>query len=244
MYPIICRIGPFTVYSYGLMLVVAFALSVWLAMDKAKKLGIARDTVFNLAFAAFIWGIVGARVFYVAENARYYIKAPWEVFMLQRGGLSWFGGLIGGTAAGLFYLRRRNLAVYAMLDLLSPFVALAQSIGRLGCLLNGCCFGAESAFGFYFPTHSAVLAPVQLYSSALLLAIFAILRFAQERSHRKGEIFFLYLLLYSFKRFFIEFWRADNPAVFAGLTLFQLLSAAIFSLALTKLIITRNAIRH
>ena len=222
------------------MLALAFTLSLGLARVQAKRRGINTDLVFNLLFMAFISGIIGGRVFYIIENIGYYSKNPLEIIMLQHGGLSWFGGLIAGILISIVYLRNKKLPVYKTLDSLSPFVVLAQAIGRIGCLLNGCCFGKESSFGLYFPVHNAVLIPVQLYSSLILIFIFIILRFLQDRPHREGEIFFSYLLLYSLKRFFIEFLRADNPVVFSGFTLFQIISVLIFCLSLAKLALIKK----
>jgi phosphatidylglycerol:prolipoprotein diacylglycerol transferase len=149
--------------------------------------------------------------------------------MLQHGGLSWFGGLLAGLIVSLAYLKRRNLSVYKILDLVAPFLALAQAIGRIGCFLNGCCFG--TIFNFI---------PTQLYSSLILTLIFLLLRFLQDRPHQEGKIFFLYLLLYSAKRFFIEFWRADNPVIFLSLTLFQLISIVVFTLSAIKLFLIKR----
>jgi phosphatidylglycerol:prolipoprotein diacylglycerol transferase len=222
MHPIICQIGPITLYSYGLALVVAFVAGSTLAGIQAKKQNMDSQVVLNMAFLVFISGIIGARIFYVIENASYYIKNPQEIIMLQRGGLSWFGGLISGILSGIAYLKKKKLPVYKTLDLIVPFLALAQAIGRIGCLLNGCCFGRT-------------LIPIQIYSSLALIFIFMFLRFLQDRPHRGGTIFFAYLLLYSVKRFFLEFWRADNEVIFLGLTLFQIIGIAIFFLALSNL---------
>jgi len=236
MHSVICKLGPFTIYAYGLTLVTAFFTAYALAGIQAKKQRINPDIIFNLVFLAFISGIIGARIFYVIENFAYYKQEPWQILMLQRGGLSWFGGLIAGVASSILYLKNKNLSVYRMLDLLSPFLALAQAIGRIGCLLNGCCFGKESKFGIYFDVHNEVLIPTQIYSSLLLIIIFIILRFLQNRPHKQGTIFFAYLLLYSLKRFFIEFWRADNEIIFSGLTLFQIISIIIFCFSFYRLI--------
>jgi len=241
MHPTICTIGPFTIYSYGLLLAIAFLVSSSLAAKEAGRQGIAKDLIINLSFLVLICGIAGARVFYVIENLSYYLKNPIEVIMLSRGGLSVFGGLISGVIIAVIYLKRKKQSVYKVLDIIVPFVALAQSIGRIGCLLNGCCYGRVSEFGIYFKTHDEFLIPTQLYSSLMLIIMFVALRFLQERKHKEGQVLFSYLLFYSFGRFFIEFWRADNARVFMNLTLFQLLSIVIFFISSLKLgIIYKN----
>ncbi len=241
MFPIICKIGPFTIFSYGFMLAAAFLAGSILAVFQAKKQGINPDIIFNLCFTVFVSGIIGARILYVTENIAYYLRNPLEIIMLQRGGLSWFGGLLSGFLSGIIYLKKKNLSVYEALDLLSPFVALGQAIGRVGCLLNGCCFGKTSKFGLYFPSQETTLIPTQLYSSLALVFIFIILRFLQNRPHKTGEIFFTYLILYSVKRFFIEFWRADNKIIIMGLTLFQFISILVFSLSVWKLLLIKKS---
>ncbi len=222
MHPIICKIGPFTIYSYGFMLVVAFLVVSTLARLEAKRQRICPEIIFNFGFIAFISGIIGARLFYIVENITYYLKNPLEIVMLQMGGLSWFGGLTLAVICGVIYLKKKKLSVYKIFDLIAPYVALAQGLGRIGCFLNGCCFGRT-------------LIPIQLYSSLILIFIFIILRFFQNKPHKEGYIFFLYLLLYSLKRFFIEFWRRDNEIIFLNLTIFQIISILVFSFAIFKL---------
>jgi phosphatidylglycerol:prolipoprotein diacylglycerol transferase len=241
MHPIICTWGPFSIYAYGLMLALAFIASSTLAAHKARSENIRPDTIINLSFIVAISGIIGARIFYVATNLNDYLKNPLEIIMLRHGGLSWFGGLILGSIAGIVYIRNRKLPIFKILDLMMPFVALAQAIGRIGCLLNGCCFGKVSKFGIYFAVHNQVLIPTQLYSSLILIFIFIVLRILQDRPHKPGEIFFLYLALYSLKRFFIEFWRADNPTIIFNLTLFQVLSIALFCFALFGIFLVKKS---
>jgi phosphatidylglycerol---prolipoprotein diacylglyceryl transferase len=241
MHPIICKIGPMTIFSYGLMLAIAFIVCSALACRQAKKELLNPDMIFNLLFVTFICGIIGARLFYVSQNIGYYLKEPVQIIMLQNGGLSWVGGLILGCVSGIAFIKIKHLSVYKTLDLIAPYAALGQAIGRVGCLLNGCCYGRESSLGIYFPVHQGTLIPTQLYSSLLLVIIFIVLRLLQERPHKTGEIFFTYLLLYCAKRFFIDFFRADNPAIFFGLTIFQLLSIIIFFAAAVKLILIRRS---
>lgn len=236
MHPIICKIGPFSVYAYGFMLVTAFFICYMLSRRQAKKNNIDPDIIFNFLFRVFIFGVLGARIFYVIENTGYYFKHPLEIIMLQYGGLSWFGGLILGTITGVRYLRGKKIGVYRIFDLIAPYLALGHALGRVGCLLNGCCFGKISKYGLYFEVHKLTLIPAQIYSTVILLIIFLILRSLQNKPHPAGRIFFAYLFLYSIKRFFIEFWRADNEIILAGLTLFQFLSIAVFIFSLIKLI--------
>ena len=236
MLPEICHIGPFTVYAYGLMLVWAFFVSTHLACRQAKKTGIDPDKIFNLCFYVFITGIIGSRVLFVLNNYVYYLEHPLEIIMLQRGGLAIFGGIIFGSVFAWVFLKRNKMGLLATLDLLAPFIALGQAIGRIGCFLNGCCYGKASAFGIYFPNSGQVLIPTQLYSSLLMFLIFFVLRFMQERKHLPGQILYCYFFFYSIKRFSIEFFRNDSPRIFHGLTIFQILSLVFFFFSLTMLI--------
>ncbi|MDP2905682.1 MAG: prolipoprotein diacylglyceryl transferase [Candidatus Omnitrophota bacterium] len=237
MHPIICQIGPFTVYSYGLTLALAFFIASWLAVRQAARQSIAPEIISGVCFIAVVSGIAGARALFVLNNLRFYISHPLEILMLQHGGLSWFGGMLLAVLCSCLYLRRKKISVYTALDILVPFVVLAQAIGRIGCFLNGCCYGRPSKFGIYVDAGSELLIPTQIYSTLILLAIFVFLRFMQERPGLKaGTVFFLYILLYSAKRFFIEFFRGDNSPALWGLTPFQLFSVALFVVALTKLI--------
>ncbi|MFH1191559.1 MAG: prolipoprotein diacylglyceryl transferase [Candidatus Omnitrophota bacterium] len=232
MLPEICTIGTFTIYAYGLMLVLAFFVCAYLSSLQAAKEQMSSEQVFNLLFYVFIFGIIGSRLFYVLINFRFYLQYPLEIIMLQHGGMAWFGGLVFGSSAAALFIKKHKMNLLRSLDLLVPFVALGQAIGRIGCLLNGCCFGRESEFGLYFKAFDQILIPTQLYSSLLMLLIFVILRFKQDRKHWPGEIFCGYLFLYSLKRFFIEFLRNDSPRLFFGLTLFQILCSVMFFLSL------------
>ncbi|MFH1338309.1 MAG: prolipoprotein diacylglyceryl transferase [Candidatus Omnitrophota bacterium] len=237
MHPVICTFGPFTIYSYGLMVVLAFSIAALMLSRQAKRQGLSQEMIFNLSFIVLASGIIGARFLYIVLNFNYYLNNPVEIVMLNRGGLAWFGGLIFACISGVIYLRHKRLDVYRTLDLVVPYAALGQSIGRIGCFLNGCCYGRQALrFGIYFPVNDAILIPTQLYSSLALLGIFVILRLKQTRVHRKGEIFYLYLLLYSVWRFFIEFFRADTQIFFFGLTVFQIFCIATFILSLVMLI--------
>ena len=232
MMPYILKIGPFTIFSYGLMLACAFFLGAYLASQRGRKEGFNAEEIFNFLFFVFIFGIIGCRVLYVLITFGFYLRNPLEILMIQRGGMAWFGGLLLGSAAGIIYLKRKNLPILKVLDLVVPFVALGQAIGRIGCFLNGCCYGKVSQCGVYFPSLNEIRLPTQIYSAFLLVVIFMILRLLQEKKHQPGEIVASYFFLYALKRFIMEFFRGDNTPVFFGLTIFQLFSLGFLSLSL------------
>jgi len=236
MYPIICSIGPFTVYSYGLMLAAAFLTGASLIASRAKRTGLPSEAMYNLCFIGVIAGIFGARLLYVIEHFSLYRRDLLEMVMLQHGGLSWIGGFAGGSAAAWWYLAKKKIPLYPALDCIAPYLALSQAIGRIGCLLNGCCYGIHGAGCLYFPSLGDCVLPTQIYSSLLLIVIFLILRARQERHHPPGEVFFLYLFLYSIKRFGLEFLRGDTRVILWGLKLFQYTSSALFIVSAVMLL--------
>lgn len=230
MYPILFKFGFIQVYSYGLMVALAFFVSTFLLARRASVTGLKEDFFWNVSFWILSGGILGGRLTYIILNLQFFLENPLEIFMLWHGGLVWYGGLLGGILCAFCYIKLKKAAIGKVLDELAPFAALGQSIGRIGCLLNGCCYGLPAAWGVYFPAHSDRLIPAQLFSSLNLLAVFIILRLAQEKSPRRGFVFAAYLLLSSFERFLMEFFRNDSSRAFLGLTIFQIISAVIFTI--------------
>lgn len=221
MFPVICKLGPFTIYSYGVMLAIAVVVCAFLMSREAHRWNIPATLVFDLVFWVILGGLLGARLFYVFLYSNFFIQHPLEIMMIHHGGLAWQGGLIGGMAAGLWFIKRKGLSLPRMLDFAAPYAALGQSIGRVGCFLNGCCFGKEAAWGLYFPVHHAFLHPTQLYCSFGLFLIFLVLKWYQKGSRIPGMVFVLYLFLASALRFGVEFFRADHEILSGGLSIYQ-----------------------
>jgi len=228
MHPILFTIGPITIYSYGVMLATAVLVCTYLLSLDAKRYNISQDTAYDLVFWCMLWGIVGARIFYVFIEWSYYSDNLSEILMLQKGGLAWQGGFLGGALAGVWFARSKKLPLRPLLDLAAPYIALGQSIGRVGCFLNGCCYGKPVAWGIYFPIHNARLYPTQLFEVAGLFIIFLILKKAQARPHQAGFIFISYLWLAAIERFIVEFYRADHDLLWGGLSLAQYVALAVF----------------
>jgi phosphatidylglycerol---prolipoprotein diacylglyceryl transferase len=229
MHPIIFDFGPLTVYSYGLMVALGFIIATLLAAREAEGFNIPKDKVINLSLVILISGIVGARLFYVLINIKEYLSDPLEMVMVTHGGLVFYGGAIFAFFSGLVYVKMSRLSVLDVADLISPYAALGHSIGRIGCFLNGCCFGRPtlSPLGVAFQD-GIVRIPTQIYSSVYLLFLYIFLRVCLRYRRFGGEVFFLYLIFYSTGRIFIEYLRGDNAIFIYGLTFSQLISLGVF----------------
>ena len=222
---------PVTIYSYGLMLAIAVVVCTSMMVRDARRKNIKADFIFDLVFWVIVGGIIGARLFYILLNYHFFLNNPDEIIMIQNGGLAWQGALILGAMAGTSLVKRRKLFLPDVLDLCAPYLALGQSIGRIGCFLNGCCYGKVVDGGIYFPVHSAYLHPTQLYDSAGLFIIFLILKRYQRSSSIPGLVFASYLILASALRFGVEFFRADHEIFFFGFSIFQFVCFGILMFA-------------
>ncbi len=232
MHPILFKFGHFTIYSYGVMLATAVLVCTYFLSLDAKRYDISRDTAYDLVFWCMLWGIIGARIFYIIIEWPYFSENLWEIPMLQKGGLAWQGGFLGGALAGIWFAQSKKLSLKPLLDLAAPYVALGQSIGRIGCFLNGCCYGKPVAWGIYFPSHDARLYPTQLFETISLFVIFLILKRAQTKPHQAGFIFVFYLWLAAIERFVVEFYRGDTIPFWYGLTLAQYVAFGVFVIGL------------
>ena len=147
------------IFGFGLMLCMAFLGAIGLAHWRAKRQGLDPDWVYDLAFGVMLGGVLGARAFYVWQYWGTERMPGWShVFRIWEGGLVFYGGMIGATVCGLYVAYRRGMPILAMMDLVAPSVALGLALGRLGCFLNGCCYGdpCDLPIGMHFPPGSPV----------------------------------------------------------------------------------------
>jgi len=216
VHPVLFKIGPYQVYSYGAMLALAFLVCSFLAKRRAASSGLDGEKVLDLTVLLIISGLVGGRAMFVLLDLGYFKARPLDIFKLWEGGLAWYGGFILAVISGAVFLRINKMPLLKTADLMMPYVALGQAIGRIGCFLNGCCYGKTPAL------------PTQLFESAAMFIVYLILR---RRTPSNGRTFFLYLMLYSAFRFFIEFLRGDDMLAVMGLTFSQFISVIIFTAA-------------
>ena len=226
MHPILFQLGGFTLRSYGFMAMMGF-LTAWLLMYLNRRHArLSEDQASNLLLIAMITGVLGARIFYVALEWELYEDNWWRIIRIDQGGLVFYGGFLLAMASVIGYCRWRKLDVVRVLDVFAPAMSAAHVWGRIGCFLNGCCYGTVTscALGVSYPAASRIppdnpgarVHPIQLYEAAENLLAVA-LYFYLVRKGRRGMAMSAYLLVYGVCRFVNEFFRGDNP-FWLGLT--------------------------
>ena len=235
MYPVLFKLGPITITSYGFFVALGFFTGFYLIYKEARKRNFYPDKILDMEACILIFGIIGARLLHVLVNLSYYRVHIFEIFLIWKGGLAIYGGLIFGVIACYVFIAKNKMPLWDTADLIIPYAALGQSIGRAGCFLNGCCFGKPAAGQFLsvsFPGESIYRFPTQIYASLALLGIFVVLKLAERNKPFSGFVFALFAGLYSLQRFFIDFWRGDNPTYIYGLTVSQAISVLFFASAI------------
>lgn len=237
MHPILFHLGSLAIHSYGVMLMLGFLAGIWLSSRQARKLGLSRDLPIDLSVWVLLCSILLARLTFMALNWGNYASRLLDVFQIwKEGGLSFHGGLLGGMIAVLLFSWRNRLSFWLLADMLSPGLALGYAIARLGCFLNGCCYGAPTQlpWGVVFPAITTEPShPTQIYAALGSLVICFLLLRVQSRPKAQGQLFLLYLMLYSVLRFALEVFRrgASAQEMFAGMTQAQVASLVLFALA-------------
>jgi phosphatidylglycerol:prolipoprotein diacylglycerol transferase len=248
MHPILFETGPFTIYSYGVLLAAAYLLGLQLALTRARRRGLDAQRVMDLGIWIIISALVGAKLLLLIVDFRQFSADPRELVALARSGGVFYGGLIGGVTVALWYMRRHALPLWTTTDVFAPGIALGHVVGRLGCLMAGCCFGRATsvpwAITFHDPAAAANLTPLgvplhptQLYEAGAEALIFAIVLLLERRGRGfPGRTFWSYMLLYGVSRFIIEFYRGDSRGmVFNLLSTSQFVSAILVPLAIAMM---------
>lgn len=245
------------VFGYGFMLFLGFTFGGWFAARRAKQEGLPPETIWDLTMWGFVGGIVGARIFYLVQHGdrvfagKHGAELLFAAVNLSQGGIVFYGGLIGGVAAYFLFCHRRGIHPLVLGDIILPGLFIGMGFGRLGCFLNGCCWGdrCELPWAVQFPKGSVPyealvnlgilspdaalslpLHPTQIYSSidAFILAALTAVYFKYRR--RPGEVVALGWLIYPVTRFLIEFLRADESGQFnTSLTISQWVSLLMFA---------------
>ncbi len=252
--PMIADEAGVPVRGYGAMLLAAAVCGTWLSIVRARRVGIDADTILSLATQVFLWGIIGARLFYVLQyHDRFFAagkplsQSLLDVVNVAGGGLVVFGSLPTAAIAAWFFARSRGLDIFTLADAIAPGMLVGLAIGRVGCFLNGCCYGGPcdlpwavsfpegTEVAVKFPATSGASVPVhpaQLYA-AVDAAILAALAVAWTPfARRAGEVFAVVLTLHPISRMLLEAIRVDEPpALGTPFSISQLISLVLLALA-------------
>jgi phosphatidylglycerol:prolipoprotein diacylglycerol transferase len=244
------------VYGYGLMLFFAFLGGMNLAAWRARKDKLDPEVIYDLSLWIFVGGLVGARLFYVWQYWGVRVRTFWEIFKVWEGGIVFYGSVMGGLLAFLVYWRLRRFPMRPTLDALAPALTLGIALGRIGCFLNGCCYGdrCDLPWAVRFPgprgaiggsppwadqvrhklldpaaAWSLPVHPTQLYSSLDGFVLLALLMAYHPLRRRDGEVMALLMVTYPVSRFLIEHLRNDEGTFFAGMTISQNVSILLLA---------------
>ncbi len=231
MYRTIFDFGAVGIRSYGVMLAIAFWVGIEVSARIARRRGHDPIVMVDLGLVILLSSVVGSRLLYVVTHLGAFRGDPWGVLRVWEGGLTFYGGFIAAVVAGVLYLVLKKLPVGEMTDILAPQIALGIAIARIGCFLNGCCFGKESTLPWacVFPPDSlagsvmdgAHIHPTQIYAVIANVAIAVALWRLLSKRPAPGSVFAGFLMLYGAWRFVIDFWRYYEEGMKIGIAGFD-----------------------
>lgn len=232
MFPVLVKIGPVTIHTYGFLFAIGILSGILLSLRLAKKQNVDPKIMVDLLFYIILIALLGAKIFLFFSEFKFYLKNPGQIKNLITSGGTFYGGLIFAIVFAIWFIKKHKLNYATMADIVSPSIALGHFFGRLGCFSAGCCYGRPAGDSFlgitfssqYAHNHTGVplgtsLYPTQLMESILNLINFIILFLIFKKKKFDGQIFSLYIFNYSLIRFFMEFFRGDSDRgyVFGGI---------------------------
>ena len=223
MLPVLLKLGPLTLHTYGLLMAVGVGLGMWFVYTQARNQGLDAPKLIDAALYTVIISLIGAKIILFIGSFSYYTTYPKELFSLARSGGVFQGGLTFGIIFALWYFRKKKIPTWQAADIIVPGLALGHGFGRIGCFAAGCCYGSACGYpwGAVFKntyTHdltgiplNVALHPVQLYEAVLNFLNFIVLYLVLKRKSYHGQVFSLYVINYSMIRFITEYFRGDHP---------------------------------
>jgi prolipoprotein diacylglyceryl transferase len=234
------NVGPF--HMYGIILAVGVLVAVWVSEHRWRRRGYPAGGIYDIAFWVVVWGVIGARIYHVLTDYQRFDDDPWRAFQIWRGGLSIWGAVGVGFIAVIVITKRHHLDALVVADCLAVGIVLAQAIGRWGNYFNQELFGKPTTAPWALEislehrplgyAQYATFHPTFLYESIACLAIAGLL-LAAERTRRlhRGQTFALYVMLYTFVRFFFENLRIDDAHEIGPLRVNAWVSVLLFVVA-------------
>ena len=237
--PVLVTIGGLKIHWYGIMIALGLYAGIQVALRDSAIRGINRDQLMNLALLAAILGIAGGRLYYVVQNnPSFFLHNPAQIIAVWQGGMAFYGAIFGGALAVVIAAWRWHMPFWSVLDIGALGLAIGQTIGRVGNIINGDIVGYRTnGWGFEYtnphtfgPPNTPVQ-PASLYELLISLALFLLLWNLRKRIHPEGMLAMIYLVLYSISQFFIFFLR-DNIVILGGLKQAQVTALVVIALTL------------
>lgn len=213
MLPVLFEPFGLEVRSYGVMLVLGILLAVWWSRRRAPRWGIEPDRILDATFWGVVPGILGARIGYIVQEWGYYSQHPEEIWTLRFEGLTSFGGVLFALLGLIVFARRAKISGWAFLDVVAAPLLVAHAVGRVGCLLNGCCYGhpTDAWYGVSIsPGVATLFEPAQIYEGFLVMVGVGLLLLFERKRRALGTSFAFALLVWGGARFIYEFFRAGT----------------------------------
>jgi phosphatidylglycerol:prolipoprotein diacylglycerol transferase len=242
MYPELLKIGPVTIYSYGLMAAIGFLLGGFLLEKQLQRVGKNKDLAGSIIIAAIIGGIIGSKIYYLIQNP-HLLSQDFFGSIFSGAGLIWYGGVIGGTLTVAWWIRQKGISFLLVADLMAPLLLLGQGMGRVGCFLSGDgCYGPPSdvPWAIAFPNGvvptTVPVHPTPLYDTIVLVILFFVMWSIRKMEFKPGTFFGLFGVLMGIERFITEYWRTDPKYILGFLSEAQIISILLFTSGLALII--------
>ena len=249
MYPVFLHLGPITVHWYGVFMACGFiaAFAHWSLLGRNR--GWSYAEISDMLFWIIVSGVVGARIAYVCSEIGYFLDNPLQIVRIDKGGLIYYGGFVGSAAALLLFAKLRRKRIWNLLDFTISALPLSHAFGRIGCFMNGCCYGrvCDGILSVHFPRASLAVSeqidagllpvyaerslgvhPVQLYEMAFNFCLYVALLQIYRTRRIEGTLVVAYLWIYAFGRFLLEFMRGHTRIFMFGLSMAQWTSVSLF----------------
>jgi len=211
MDPVAFKIFGIEVMWYGILISIGVIIGTLLALREAKRVGVDENDFLDLLLFAIPAAVVGARAYYVMFSWDYYKNNPIQILNFRGGGLAIHGAIIAAVITAIIFTRKRGLDFWKIADIAAPSLALGQSIGRWGNYINKEAYGIPTDLPWGIMINGVKVHPTFLYESIGDFLVFLFLIwYRREKAKESGEVFLLYIILYSLIRFFVESLRIDS----------------------------------
>ena len=241
--PILFSFGSFEIRWYGVMIVLAVMAAIGISLLEAKRRNFSQDVIWDIGLWAVIGGIIGARLLHVIDKWDFYVNHPDQ--LLNFAGLAVWGAVLGGGLAILIYCLVKKISFWRLGDIVAPGAIMAQAIGRVGCTINGCCYGDTCdlpiAVIYQNPNSYAPqgvpIYPTQEFHMIWNLIGFAVLWLIRKKLKPDGALFLIWLIFFAVGDYAIRFFRGDTTPFMFGLPEAQVVDIGVAAVAVVMLIV-------